>query len=159
MPMPTEDDYKLVNKNQDDAIAELADAVLREHPEGRPARYNGPVYKAAWKVTEACQALKTVYTSPAPRAAIARLRAFLSVTAPDAFSASKTARRYRRYARCWRRTRPRRPPAGAHCRSARRRQCHAFRSPPRFRRNKIHAELAFGKVQSILRVIFFQTRT
>jgi hypothetical protein len=30
------------------------------------------------------------------------------------------------------------------------------RSPPRFRRNKIHAELAFGKVQPILRVIFFQ---
>ena len=61
MPMPTEDDYKLVNKNQDDAIAELVDVVLREHPEGRPTRYNGAIYQAAWKVTEACQALKTVY--------------------------------------------------------------------------------------------------
>jgi hypothetical protein len=40
-------------------------------------------------------------------------------------------------------------------RSARRRQCHEFRSPP-LRRNKIHAELAFGKVQPILRVIFGQ---
>jgi hypothetical protein len=52
MPMPTGDDYKLINKNQDDAIAELVDAVLREHPEGRPTRYNGPIYKAAWKVAE-----------------------------------------------------------------------------------------------------------
>jgi hypothetical protein len=58
MPMPTGDDYKLVNKNQDDAIAELVDAVLREHPEGRPTRYSDPVYKAAWKVAEACKALE-----------------------------------------------------------------------------------------------------
>jgi hypothetical protein len=59
--MPTGDDYKLVNKNQDDAIAELVDAVLREHPEGRPTRYNGPVYQAAWKVAKACKALEEVY--------------------------------------------------------------------------------------------------
>jgi hypothetical protein len=61
MPMPIDDDYKLVNKSQDDAIAELVDAVLREHPEERPTRYNGPVYKAAWKVAEACKALEAVY--------------------------------------------------------------------------------------------------
>jgi hypothetical protein len=61
MPMPTEDDYKLANKNQDDAIAELVDTVLRERPEGRPTRYSDPVYKAAWKVTEACKALEAVY--------------------------------------------------------------------------------------------------
>jgi hypothetical protein len=61
MPMPTEDDYKLVNKNHDDAIAELADAVLREHPEGRPTRYSDLVYKATWKVAEACKALEAVY--------------------------------------------------------------------------------------------------
>jgi hypothetical protein len=78
-------------------------------------------------------------------------------SSPTACASQISARRYRRYARCWRRTPP--PSAGAHCRSARRRQCHEFRSPLQFRRNKIHAELAFGKVQPILRVIFFQAPT
>jgi len=61
MPMPTEDDYKLVNKNHDDAIADLVDAVLCDHQEVRPVRYSDPVYKAAWKVAEACKALEAVY--------------------------------------------------------------------------------------------------
>jgi hypothetical protein len=61
MPMPTKDDYKLVNKNQDDAIAELVDAVLSDRQEGRCAEYNKPVYKAAWKVTHACKALDAVH--------------------------------------------------------------------------------------------------
>ncbi len=47
MPMPTEDDYELVNKNQDAAIAELVDAVVgREVPR---APYGELVYEAAWK--------------------------------------------------------------------------------------------------------------
>ena len=56
MPMPREDDYKLVNKNQDDAIAELVDAVLGGRREVRSKKYGELVYKAAWKVTDACQA-------------------------------------------------------------------------------------------------------
>jgi hypothetical protein len=59
MPMPTNDNYKLVNKNQDDAIAGLVDAVVgRELPR---APYGEHVYKAARKVADACQALKAVY--------------------------------------------------------------------------------------------------
>ena len=59
--MPTEDNYKLVNKTHDDAIADLVDAVLCDHQEVRPARYSERVYKAAWKVVEASNALKAVY--------------------------------------------------------------------------------------------------
>jgi hypothetical protein len=61
MPMPTSDDYKLVNKNQDDAIAELVDAVLREPQEGQRTKYSKPVYEAALKLVEACKALDAVY--------------------------------------------------------------------------------------------------
>jgi hypothetical protein len=59
MPMPINDDYKLVNRNQDDAIAELVDAVVgREVPS---APYGELVYKAAWKLAESCKALEAVY--------------------------------------------------------------------------------------------------
>jgi hypothetical protein len=59
MPMPTNDDYKLVTKNQDDAIAELVDAAVgRELPR---APYGELIYKAAWKLAKACQALEAVY--------------------------------------------------------------------------------------------------
>jgi hypothetical protein len=61
MPMPTEDDYKLVNKNQDEAIAKLVDVVLRERQQVVGAKYSEPVYKAAWKLVEACKALEAVY--------------------------------------------------------------------------------------------------
>lgn len=61
MPMPTKDDYDLVNKNQDEAIAELIDVVLREHPQGTRGDFSKSVYQAAWKLVEACTALKTVY--------------------------------------------------------------------------------------------------
>jgi len=59
MPMPTNNDYKRVNKNQDDAIAELVDAVVgREVPR---APYGDLVYKAALKLVDACKALDAVY--------------------------------------------------------------------------------------------------
>ena len=59
MPLPTDEDYKLVNKNQDDAIAELVDAVVgREVPR---APYGELVYKAALKLVDACKALDAVY--------------------------------------------------------------------------------------------------
>jgi hypothetical protein len=61
MPMPTKDDYELVNKNHDGAIAELIDVVLREHPQGTRENFGKPVYQAAWKLVEACKALETVY--------------------------------------------------------------------------------------------------
>jgi hypothetical protein len=61
MPMPTEDDYKRANKNQDDAIAELVEAVLRERQEVVGTKHGGPVYKAAWKLVKACNTLEAVY--------------------------------------------------------------------------------------------------
>jgi hypothetical protein len=57
--IPTRNDYKLVNKNQDDAIAQLVDAVVgREVPR---APYGELVYKAAGKLVDACEALYAVY--------------------------------------------------------------------------------------------------
>jgi hypothetical protein len=61
MPMPTEDDYKLANKNQEDAIAELVDVVLREPPEGPGAGYSKLVYKTAWNLVEVFKAADAVY--------------------------------------------------------------------------------------------------
>ena len=61
MPMPTNDDYSRVNKNQDDAIANLVDLVLGEHQESPPKRYSDLVYKAAWKVAESCKELDAIY--------------------------------------------------------------------------------------------------
>jgi hypothetical protein len=59
MPMPTNDDYKLVNKNQDDAIAELVDAVVgQEAPRGP---YGELVYKAAWSLVKVFKAADAVY--------------------------------------------------------------------------------------------------
>jgi hypothetical protein len=72
MQTPTEDDYKLANKNQDDAIAELVDTVLRERPEGPGAGYSKLVYKTAWNLVEVFKAadaglqLLTVTMTSAP---------------------------------------------------------------------------------------------
>ncbi len=59
MPMPTKDDCKLVKQNQDDAIAELVDAVVGREVTRAP--YGEVVYKAAWKLAESCKALEAVY--------------------------------------------------------------------------------------------------
>ena len=49
MPLPTEEEFLLVNKNQDDTIADLVDAVM-QHPPDADGRYSQPVYEATWKL-------------------------------------------------------------------------------------------------------------
>jgi hypothetical protein len=60
MPLPTEEEFLLVNKNQDDTIADLVDAVM-QHPPDADGRYSQPVYEATWKLVEACKTLEEVY--------------------------------------------------------------------------------------------------
>ena len=61
MPLPTEDDYKLAAKQQDDTIAALVDVVSREQREATSTDYSKPVYQAAWKLVEAFKAAEAVY--------------------------------------------------------------------------------------------------
>jgi hypothetical protein len=58
MSMPSEDDHKVDNKNRDDAIAELVDAVLCERQKVPGARER--VYHATRKLLTACKALEAV---------------------------------------------------------------------------------------------------
>ena len=61
MSFPTGTDDKLANKNQDDAIATLVATVLSEPKNEGVPRYTEAVYKAAWKIVEACQAVQATY--------------------------------------------------------------------------------------------------
>jgi hypothetical protein len=61
MSFPTADDHKRANKSQDDAIAALVSVATSEPPQADCPRYREAVYKAAWKVVEACQAVQVLY--------------------------------------------------------------------------------------------------
>jgi hypothetical protein len=61
MPLPTEDDYKLVDKNLDDAIASLTDAVTSGIEEKEEGGYSKRTYELVWKLVEAGNAVKAVY--------------------------------------------------------------------------------------------------
>jgi hypothetical protein len=61
MSFPTADDHKRANQSQDDAIAALVSVATSEPPQAESPRYSEAVYKAAWKVVEACQAVQVRY--------------------------------------------------------------------------------------------------
>jgi len=58
MPLPTEDDYKLVRKNLDEAIANLVDAVPPRTAGKEEGGYSEQVYELVWKLVEAGDAMK-----------------------------------------------------------------------------------------------------
>ncbi len=55
MPTPTTEDFDRVNKDQDDAIAELVDLVLHDSG-GTGRRYSDAVYDLVWNLVAACDA-------------------------------------------------------------------------------------------------------
>jgi hypothetical protein len=60
MPLPTEDDYKLVNKNLDDAIDSLIDAASSIFKEKEDGEYSKRTYGLVWKLVEAGNAVNAV---------------------------------------------------------------------------------------------------
>jgi hypothetical protein len=61
MPMPSDDDHRRANESQDEAVATLVAAVLSEPQEPQSPRYSEAVYKAAWKLVDACNVVQANY--------------------------------------------------------------------------------------------------
>jgi hypothetical protein len=61
MPLPTEDDYKLADKNLDDAIANLMEAARPGIDDKKEGGFSERVYGFVGKLVEAGNAVKAVY--------------------------------------------------------------------------------------------------